>query len=111
MIDWSRVEELRDEIGPDDFGEVVELFLAEVDGAVETLERDGCDARGIEEQMHFLKGASLNLGFAALATLCARGEKAARAGDPAAVAAAEVRACFESSREAFGTGYAERFAA
>ncbi len=27
MIDWTRVEELRDEIGPEDFAEVAELFL------------------------------------------------------------------------------------
>jgi hypothetical protein len=30
MIDWDRVQELRDEIGAEAFGEVVELFLEEV---------------------------------------------------------------------------------
>lgn len=27
MIDWDRVEELRHEVGEDDFAEVVELFF------------------------------------------------------------------------------------
>ena len=30
MIDWPRVKELKDEIGAEDFGEVVDLFLEEV---------------------------------------------------------------------------------
>ena len=34
MIDWTRVNELVDEIGTEDFGEVVELFLMEVDHAI-----------------------------------------------------------------------------
>ena len=29
MIDWARVSELRDEVGAEDFDEVVELFLEE----------------------------------------------------------------------------------
>ena len=37
MIDWSRVHELVDEIGAEDFGEVVELFLAEVETAIDLL--------------------------------------------------------------------------
>ena len=34
MIDWARVSELRDEVGAEDFDEVVELFLEEVDEAI-----------------------------------------------------------------------------
>ena len=30
MIDWQRVNELRDEVGAEDFEEVVDLFLEEV---------------------------------------------------------------------------------
>ena len=31
MISWERVNELRDEVGQEDFLEVVEIFLEEVD--------------------------------------------------------------------------------
>ncbi len=34
MIDWERVAELQSEIGADGFGEVLELFLDEVEGVV-----------------------------------------------------------------------------
>ena len=34
MIYWARVSELRDEVGAEDFDEVVELFLEEVDEAI-----------------------------------------------------------------------------
>ena len=37
MIDWTRVKELQDEIGADDFAEVVQLFLEETDAVVERL--------------------------------------------------------------------------
>ena len=37
MIDWARVSELRDEVGAEDFDEVVELFLEEVDEAIAAL--------------------------------------------------------------------------
>ena len=37
MIDWTRVSELRDEVGAEDFDEVVELFLEEVDEAIKIL--------------------------------------------------------------------------
>ena len=35
MITWSRVDELADEIGADDFAEVVALFLDEVEGELD----------------------------------------------------------------------------
>ena len=31
MIDWDRVQELREEVGAEEFAEVIELFLEEVD--------------------------------------------------------------------------------
>ena len=31
MIDWERVAELKDEVGDDDFAEIADLFLAEVE--------------------------------------------------------------------------------
>ena len=111
MIDWSRVDELVDEIGAEDFAEVVDLFLDEVEIAIVALEK--CEGNPVvtEEQMHFLKGASLNLGFAELAQLCLKGEKSAASGAPDAVSPAQVRDTFESSRRKFEQDLPGRLAA
>ncbi len=111
MIDWQRVGELRDEVGADDFGEIVDLFLSEVETAIAGFDGSARDAAAVEEQMHFLKGAALNLGFDALADLCRSGETAAASGDPDAVQPADVRRCFEESRVVFLQEYDQRFAA
>lgn len=111
MIDWSRVDELVDEIGAEDFAEVVDLFLDEVEIAIVALEK--CEGNPVvtEEQMHFLKGASLNLGFADLAALCLKGENSAAAGAPDAVSPKEVRNTFEVSRRKFEQDLPGRLAA
>jgi HPt (histidine-containing phosphotransfer) domain-containing protein len=111
MIDWDRVGELVDEIGAEDFGEVVELFLDEVESAIGLLEDADGNPVIVEEQMHFLKGAALNLGFDRLAQLCMKGEKSAAAGQPDAVSAADVRATYTASREQFETDLPKRIAA
>ena len=80
MIDWDRVKELREEIGAEDFDEVVGLFLEEADECLARLAPD-MSAKALSAELHFLKGAALNLGFAALSGLCQDGERRANAGD------------------------------
>ncbi|MBL3564593.1 Hpt domain-containing protein [Rhodovulum sulfidophilum] len=62
MIDWTRVDELRCEVGEDAFDEVLELFLEEVDEVIGRLdpERDPAD---LAADLHFVRGSALNLGF------------------------------------------------
>jgi histidine phosphotransfer protein HptB len=55
MIDWKRVEELKEEIGIDGFVEVVDMFLDEAEGAVRAL-ISGLPEGEVEGQLHFLKG-------------------------------------------------------
>ena len=100
MIDWNRVGELRDEIGAEDFIEVVDLFLEEVDEIVERLGHTPDPAR-YEEDMHFLKGSALNLGFQAFAALCADGEQKAVAGDCGAVDLGAVLDSYRASKAEF----------
>ena len=69
MIDWSRVNELKGEIGEDGFAEVVELFLDEVETAIARLSPDS-PARKLETDMHFLKGSAWNLGFVEFGAVC-----------------------------------------
>jgi HPt (histidine-containing phosphotransfer) domain-containing protein len=97
MIDWKRVEELKDEIGADGFVEVADMFLDEAEGAVRALVA-GLPADQIEGQLHFLKGSALNLGLSDLAAICQEGERKAAAGTGALVDAAKVAAIYQASR-------------
>ena len=110
MIDWDRVSELREEIGPDDFGEVVEIFLEEVDDTIQVLAAGGA-ADQMENVMHFLKGSALNLGFADFADICRRGEAMAAEGSAENISVDEVIQAYRSSRDGFLTGLTSRFAA
>lgn len=74
MIDWSRVEELHEEVGEEDFVEIVGLFLEEMRDSVEVLDTLG-PGRQLSEALHGIKGSALNLGFTAVSDLCASGER------------------------------------
>lgn len=100
MIDWDRIENLLEEVGPEDFREVVAMFLEEV---AETITRLGeaTDVARLEQDLHFLKGCALNLGFSRLGALSGRGESDAAAGRGAEVDIPAIIACFHESRAAF----------
>ncbi len=100
MIDWGRVTELRDEIGSDDFGEVVEIFLEEVDEEIEVL-RNQTVTDNLESQLHFLKGSALNLGFSEFSRLCQNGESAAASGKGSSVDLAEIVLSYDVSKSEF----------
>lgn len=100
MIDWTRVEQLRDEVGEEAFTEISAMFLAEADAAVSRL-AEGMDPATLAEELHGLKGSALNLGFAALARLCATGEAAATEGRPEGADLAAVRRAFAEAKTAF----------
>ncbi|MBE3638244.1 Hpt domain-containing protein [Mangrovicoccus algicola] len=103
MLDWDRISELREEIGVEDFAEVVALFLEETG---EALSRLAAGRPTLAADLHFLKGAALNLGFADLARMAAEGE--ARAGQGGAPDLASLAACYRSSRDAFLRGAAAK---
>ena len=73
MIDWDRMNSLRDDVGADEFDEVVEIFLEEVDEIIARL-ADKPDATTLEADLHALKGCALGLGFRAFAKLCQAAE-------------------------------------
>ncbi|WP_114286871.1 Hpt domain-containing protein [Candidatus Halocynthiibacter alkanivorans] len=100
MIDWQRVTDLRDEVGSEDFKEVLDLFLEEVEEVITRMRRMPDPAR-YEEDLHFLKGSSLNLGFAAFSTLCEEGEQNALQGKTDLIDLAKVFATYEASKAAF----------
>jgi HPt (histidine-containing phosphotransfer) domain-containing protein len=82
MINWDRVNELRHEVGEEDFAEVVAIFLEEVDAVLSRM-HPGAEPASLREDLHFLKGSALNLGFRALGALCEDLGPAARPATPA----------------------------
>lgn len=110
MIDWTRVEELRDEIGPEDFAEVAELFLIEVEDTLSRLKDAENDSQTLQELMHFLKGSALNLGFSQLAETCSTAESAAAKGS-IQTDIPYLKSLYNQSRILFEAEYAQRFAA
>lgn len=109
MIDWDRVRELRGEIGAEDFGEVAAMFLEEADEAVARL-LPGLTAKAMEADLHYLKGAALNLGFVTLSALCQEGERKAASGDTE-VDLDAVRNAYLASKVSFEGGLGQAFAA
>lgn len=98
-MDWTRVRELRDEVGAEAFSEVLTLFLDETDDMARQL-TGGADRARLADDMHFMKGAALNLGFDALAQACHEGESLARHGRAAEVDVPAILACYARSRAA-----------
>lgn len=97
MISWSRIDELRDEVGDDDFAEIVDLFLVESDATLAEL-RGARDAAAAEALMHSLKGSALNLGFDAVADLCREGRATAGMGGDWQATADRLASVYDASR-------------
>ena len=100
MIDWDRVRELKEEIGEEDFAEVAEMFISEVEEVIHRL-RTSPDPGQFEADLHFLKSSALNLGFTELADKCQDGERLAASGAGDQVALPPIFACYEASKGRF----------
>jgi histidine phosphotransfer protein HptB len=75
-VDWDRLMSLRDDIGADDFAEVVLLFFTEIG---EKLDQMGAMPSSAED-FHFLRGSAANLGFTAMVRACEEAEATCKAG-------------------------------
>lgn len=110
MIDWQRVNTLRDEIGPEDFEEVVPMFLEEVEAVTDEL-RAQPDVAKLESHMHFLKGSAVSLGFATFSEMCGDAEVRAAGGDGSSVDVTAILDCYEQSKMTFMAGLSDGLAA
>ncbi len=102
MIDWTKVEELKADIGPDDFDDIVEVFLDEVEEELGKLPAKGLSE--LESSLHFLKGSALNLGFSDFSALCQQGETASANGTPQSVDIPAILSSYSASKEIFLQG-------
>lgn len=74
-VDWDRLNELRADIGEEDFADVAMLFVAELQEHLDGLTADKATAA----DFHFLRGSAANLGFVTLVSACSLGEAACNA--------------------------------
>ena len=102
MIDWSQIKQVEEDVGAEDLAEVVEIFIEEVEEAVDALRgmSEMADAQ-MAPAMHFLKGSAYNLGFKGFGDYCAEGEKRATAGEGAGFDLQKVVALYEQSKAEF----------
>lgn len=100
MIDWDRVNALRQEVGTEDFMEVADLFLEEVDEVMLRLKTSSTSVT-LEEEMHFLKGSALNLGFTLMGQICQHNEKAASDGVESNIDIGRLFYAYEASKKEF----------
>lgn len=100
MIDWQRVAELRDEVGEEDFDEIIEMFLEDVEERLQRMHA-AQDNRALGEDIHFLKGCALNMGFRAFSALCQRGEGLSSQDPENTIDPIEFDACYQSSKRFF----------
>ncbi len=100
MIHWPRVRQLRDEVGAEEFDEVIEIFLDEVQEVIARVHADTA-RQDLEQNLHFLKGSALSLGFEVFSKLCQDGERMAASGEAAKVDLPEILAAFDASKSVF----------
>ncbi|GHA49205.1 nickel transporter [Amylibacter ulvae] len=81
MIDWAQIQQLEEDVGTEDLAEVTEVFLEEVDEAIDALRGVvSLENSDMASALHFLKGSAANLGFVIFANLCSQGEQLANDG-------------------------------
>ena len=100
MIDWERVNTFCDEVGAHDFNEVVALFLDEVEDVINRLHAVP-DLTTLEDDLHFLKGSALGLGFRSFSALCQAGETLSAQGKAAEVNLKEILENYAASKQCF----------
>lgn len=100
MINWTQINTLRAETGADGFDEIIELFMQEMQQAIDGLTPRN-DRIRLEADLHFIKGSAATLGFHALADVCQSGEIAAAKGWADAVDLDAIVQAFYASKTMF----------
>ena len=85
MIDWTRLNDLRADIGEADFAAVAQVFVTEMRERLVVLAANPTAATA--EDFHFLRGSAANLGLSDMVAACNTAEGACRAGLPPDAAA------------------------
>lgn len=98
MIDWARVLQMHEEVGAQEFGPLIALFLAETEARLMHL---GASPAQFLLDLHFLRGSALTLGFADFADLCLRTEAQLVEGNINQHSRADLAASFAAAKRQF----------
>jgi HPt (histidine-containing phosphotransfer) domain-containing protein len=98
MLNRSRIDELREEVGEDGFAEVLDLFCEEVEEVLAGLPE--VPAPELPERLHFLKGSAINIGMEQVGDLCRTAEERIRADPASKPDLAAIRSAYDRSRKA-----------
>lgn len=96
MINWDRIRELRDEVGEDELGEVIELFCEEVEEVLGLLEQTARE--DLPSRLHFLKGSMMNIGLDKVSAICRSEESRLKAHSSAQPNFAAIRSAYEHAK-------------
>lgn len=97
MIDRTALTALRQDVGIAAFGEIIDLFVQEIDPKVDQLRKGGVPSA---DDLHFLRSGAMNLGLSDFASACAAGERLAEAGHQDQIDIADLLRCYDRSRAA-----------
>ncbi|MBL4627215.1 MAG: Hpt domain-containing protein [Roseicyclus sp.] len=93
-VDWDRLNELRADIGEEDFADVAMLFVAELQETLDGLTEQSATTA----DFHYLRGSAANLGFVTVVAACTAAEAACNS---------EALPDVEAVRSAFAAALAE----
>lgn len=77
-VDWDHLNALRDDIGAEDFADVVLLFFSEIGERLDGMRAGSVPPSAAD--FHFLRGSAANLGFVHMVGACETAEAACSAG-------------------------------
>ena len=77
-IDWDHLASLRDDVGAEDFADIVLLFFAEIGEKLDQMQ--GAGTAPAVDDFHFLRGSAANLGFTDMVEACRKAEAACAGG-------------------------------
>ena len=100
MINWNQVHSLKQDVGDEDFDEVLALFFEEVEEAIRRL-RQPVETARLADELHFLKGAAMNLGFQSLSDCCRSGEEAVQQGKADSIDPRQFEVIYASAKQCF----------
>ncbi|MDW7556868.1 MULTISPECIES: response regulator [Azospirillum] len=105
-IDHAKREDLRDALGDEGFGLLMETFLREAPSHLDRLRRGAQDGDFpiVEREAHILKGSAGNVGFAQASALAGELVAAARRRDAAGISGDRIQALDAALKDAERTG-------
>ncbi len=99
QIDWARLHQLQEDVGTEDIRGIITLFEQELKQVIAQLPLEAEPAQ-MANNLHYLKGCALNLGFNDLARLCQQSFDHLNTDPAPPITLAPILECYESATQA-----------